>query len=790
MPRVSTALLLVCWVVSAIPAQEIALRADCGGWKPGPELRARAAALKGLDAKVLVAAVEKLEAEGGKALRIRVCRAGLRLADAKAAFACATRLNWNEVDLWETERVIALCLEGNAYTRPGTLVDFEELRSMIGGKELPRIFASFPAGPWNDKPSYYLANLHRQCTAEHIPALSAMLVRPEPEVRRDAWENLHLVAVRTDRHRDCALRAMLTWKDIPIRTGPERALGADEWPPALCEIVLRRWPRESGMVDPVVRRAVLTLRPLPEDEPAIRQFIEPALAAGAGPAPLSTRQFLLIRALRHFDSTEATALLRRLAATDRLDPGQICSTQLIATAALAARGDPQARAALASRAATDDEALALWFEAEPRAAAAWYERCLLGGSDAAAEKALARWEDLAIARHELILDWPDDLFAGLAGRAAASPRSGLALLGIGITIPGCARESLAAAATARLQPREISVALARENGYREVVERFAFLEVAAGEAARTWLRARIGDSDRCARDFALPVLLQLGDPALGSSLTDWIKRCSGEEGWPDVVAEHPTDIDVLLGQTRCSEARRYLLDRARRAVAEPESGEEAPDSAIIGLAVADGLPPHTAAWVAGGEQETDQRAPWGARCRKLIADGRADRALVLALENLDLIPFDLWRLDRPEVRAFLERMRREREHGLYHEATAALACMGDPAARGETFAALQAGRYRWLDELSGEPAYATLGYDLTRMVPFWIDQLESNCCRNCVAENVLEDLFPHGYGLYNDSYDKRWETRATIARRWWRQHRRAKFVHSRLVDQFIPVLPD
>jgi hypothetical protein len=72
-------------------------------------------------------------------------------------------------------------------------------------------------------------------------------------------------------------------------------------------------------------------------------------------------------------------------------------------------------------------------------------------------------------------------------------------------------------------------------------------------------------------------------------------------------------------------------------------------------------------------------------------------------------------------------------------------------------------------------------------VPFWIDELESNCCRHCVAANVLDDLFA-GHDLYMARADDHRATSADIMRRWWKRHENARWVWSRLLECFVPVL--
>jgi hypothetical protein len=65
--------------------------------------------------------------------------------------------------------------------------------------------------------------------------------------------------------------------------------------------------------------------------------------------------------------------------------------------------------------------------------------------------------------------------------------------------------------------------------------------------------------------------------------------------------------------------------------------------------------------------------------------------------------------------------------------------MGDPAARAEYEHALRTGRYRWGDETE------QIGFDDgLRALPFWIDLMETNCCRFC---SIRCYVFDHWFDL-------------------------------------------
>jgi hypothetical protein len=100
---------------------------------------------------------------------------------------------------------------------------------------------------------------------------------------------------------------------------------------------------------------------------------------------------------------------------------------------------------------------------------------------------------------------------------------------------------------------------------------------------------------------------------------------------------------------------------------------------------------------------------------------------------------EVGRIDDDRVRAYLHRLQERRELRLYPWATAELGAMGEPPARAEYEHALRIGRYRWGD---GNEQIAF--HDGVRALPFWIDLMETNCCR---MASIRCFLFDHWFGL-------------------------------------------
>ena len=128
--------------------------------------------------------------------------------------------------------------------------------------------------------------------------------------------------------------------------------------------------------------------------------------------------------------------------------------------------------------------------------------------------------------------------------------------------------------------------------------------------------------------------------------------------------------------------------------------------------------------------------------RKLLLAGDAVGAVLHAYEHSGagaVATHELGLLDDERARAVLRRLRTERHHGLYWQATAGLAIAGDEDARTEFLALLEDDRTWMFDNLpdrslslEGDPSLA----------PFWLSRLDTNCCLQFHAAVALETTFP------------------------------------------------
>jgi hypothetical protein len=208
----------------------------------------------------------------------------------------------------------------------------------------------------------------------------------------------------------------------------------------------------------------------------------------------------------------------------------------------------------------------------------------------------------------------------------------------------------------------------------------------------------------------------------------------------------------------------------------PVSGPEDPDD-LHAVAVRFGLPPEVALTEDLGRRIEEEA--WE-KFERTVRAGRPVDALVDLLRAHPGEP--VWHvglIDDPRIREHLREVRDRRELDLYHWATTELAMAGDPEAKKEHWAAITAGRYRWVDD--SDALDLTLGGDLGT-IPFFLDELESNCCRFASVGCVFEDLFgidPGGLAWHP-------RTNAVKALRAWWAANEGRLVRSRITGKYVP----
>mgnify|MGYP001352491714 CR=1 FL=1 len=719
-------------------------------WTPDPADLALAAEVGTPAGAARLAALEP-------AARVRVLRAGLRLPSGPAAAACARALPARACDLAE-HRVATRLLLDDFLARQATDPDASLwlLIEHFAAADVVPILERLHGLDGSRLDEARATVLHKVMRPEFIPAvaeLASSLSAPSEQLDELVW----LDAWQTDRERDAILR----WVLGDAGTSLPASTAAPGVPPLLRAYLERTGPESAASDDRYggwALRWLRDVRPTDADAPLL-------LAAAESSATVRW-------SLRQLRDARSRAWLERRIRTVPSDHA--------ARAALAVRGDTNARADLLDAAAFDADACALALEIDPAAACDALARVLLDPRRSVDDESVrdcldAVFDAQRAPRAIFGLTWTRDVFDGFDARLLAAHLDARRMLHVARVVPTCWTRRVAEAAASALGD-------APPRGFLEdesVDDVLPLLELGAPDALRAALRrwcANLGDAV-VPRADVLFLLLRLGDPASAEELVAAVR-----DGMLGAADEQ--DALILLARTDAPATRAYL--RSVAAGDAPAPPACSPWSAVCALAVLDGLPP-TVALV-----PDEQDAAGGAAVSNVSADELAAelRALVLAGRPLDAYARMLEaRADDAHecagdvrdarVTSYLRRLCERRELELVPFATAELAIQGDTAARAETWQAVRTGAYRWCDELDARQR--TLGWE-TATLPAWVDFAESSCCQLPTAERVLRDVL----GVSSHSHRGRDCTLSDLARRAIRD-RPGPYVRSRLTAEFEPV---
>ena len=744
-PALASALATILFAAGLAVAQEELLLEDRGGFDPTAE-QIEAATLLGNPARRTAALVgmEMLPSQE----RLGILRAGLRLRDAAAARACAALLDWQRIDRWECARCVDLLVDG--VLRPGDAADFEEFRSYIGSVEHSRFLRALPPLPWAEDPVYAIATMHRIARAEHIPLYIKLAKHPDPAVAATALADLGLLGRWNDDFREEVEAAFLAANGVSTTDLPPS--DGKGLPPALTA-GLRLWFLEHPAGDPAGDAWSWDLRWLWECEPGPRDaglLIEMADHGDAQWTTLAGAAYVLLGRL---SDPETEAFLRR-----RAEDGEV-----LAVWALARRGDLEMRERLVADARAGEEfALALLMEVDPRRARRLVEETVLGRDDDAAYRMLDDLAGFALPGaylEPLGFAWRRTSFDGFERMAMEARIPALRLACIGVVVPGCRTRSLGKEAALRLRPGGLLAEGEGPDLDMEIVG--AFLETAAplefADALRRTRRA--GGEDAW---MASAWLVRMGDREASAALV-----AGGEDiGWESFLP---------LARSGDPAAGRWLEERVRAAVEEGDLSTE--DEAAVGaLAVFHGLE-ETAAIAFGGYG--GEPVPTAA-CEAVLAGRPLDGLAAILAARPDEPHEDVGLVRDPRVLAYLHRLRVRRDLGHYWYATAQLAVAGDAEARAEFQGAMHDGRYRIMNE--ADNFERTLGFDLPATMPFWLEELRSQCCR--IVTSGGGDIIETFFGLEDGCFQSPYRTAYRRGKELW-DAAEGRFVRSRIADLWV-----
>lgn len=656
-------------------------------------------------------------------------------ADADVAYAAASRLSYQHLDLPASERWLAVVWPH--IFDPDTAHDWDDVRRQVSSTDVARLLADRDC--WRaDVRSFFLGDMHRCMRPEHLPLLAALAQSDDPFLRRGAFGNLCNVAGLSNQHREVVGKAML---DLQVRDldNPEapfvRTSNARHVPRAWQLPAAR--PGWSPLLRAMLERFFLELD---------KTMFWPYLLRWAEDETPAEEDRLLLAALLACGKPEAGWLALRTMA--RMAPDPFLQRQVEAppehapkALVLAARHDWPALRALA---AEDEEALAAALEYDFEATFLAWSAVAFGADAEAGLEAVER-----------LLDVTDTLAAPYRTqpRLPARLRQAIDLFGERLDFPRLHR--LVRDLPTVRSPRLVELywaAVTPQNLAQCVVSVF---EVSTEIDLHPRLREWGASADAAVRAPALELLLQLGDNHLEQAVLDH---------WRARHADDP----LLLARCRPAPLVRTFLHEALRKQEAERSGELAAEAIALlaASAMVDGLPFAVASrWrndllEARRDEGVRQRfAAW--RDHVLGGDGVAALLDYYGTQPLrELSTYQLGLVDDDRMRELLQKVR-STPGAWVQSAINELAVAGDRQAKEELDELRHRRVYGWFDDAHDLVQAGGRSLDL---VPWLLDEVETNCCRRNSAAVGLEFLY--GFEVH-DLPETALQTQPGRARAYW-----------------------
>ena len=681
-----------------------------------------------------------LAAEGGP--EPALLRRAIWSRDPAVAVPAAKALQYEMVGARDSERAMELLLpEGlrkGLADKNNPTVDFDNMRWILGSAEVPAFLAYFIHADLDVKTREYVCgNLHRLALPWHIPALY-WFERNHGKDSVEGMEELWFSEGYSDKH--ARLRVMM-------------ALGEDPGPD-LRDIV--RYVVDAEIAEPKWGFGPLVLWPLArmpfrDSDAAWMRKAVTALADADDAARPSSRHYApgaLMRAMGELRDDESLAFLRVRWREDEDEQAPL---------GLVLGGDPEALASLKDSATRKSDDL-LWLLGTDPARGAALLAAQLTSTDAEA-RALARLDEWSEEATILGIRFEVDSFLGVEAVVAASDLPASEILEIARTVPLCNTRRLLQMVLERWEAPGGFPTYDEEEGYNPidpcyVLPKVARMELAFPTRVRALMRKTLQSGDLYQRALAAVVLTRLGDAASRGAVLEYLRGAVSE-----YMRETDTGLSGLelpLRRLPGADTRAFLRSIATDASLERWDR----DWALAELACLQGLGGDDLDLLLHHDWEHGEGTP-------------IERISAAVLEN---------RMDvaRQEIRAELARQGSGTAQVDLLRRTQA----GDRHARAELWSMLRAGRY-------GTAHYQVDGIhrldnDLA-VLPHWLHELESNCCRvsDGMEVNAFEEWLgaPTFYGSDANGYGRSLSARALE----WLQLMGGHYAWSRLADRYVQV---
>ena len=656
-----------------------------------------------------------------RAEALAILRAGLRSSDPRVATSCAARLRMTDMDAWEAERAVELLL-------PTCFADdsefrFGDLYDYLGSSEVAATIGYFVISGMPIGAVVEVAGMcHRIVRPDLLPFLRDLKRTPDAWILTCDEGSFSLPRRYSDRHRE-----RVPWRGKGLSPVLRAALATrndlGDW--------RRAWLLDSTPADSDSDLLVGLLSRLASEDAEQVGFDRDAV----------------LLSLRWLSDTASERALR-----ERLEHDS-------ALAALAGRGDARASMRLEKKAAVDVEVLALLATVLPERARVMILNQLMGSDPDAPCFELGEVRPSTF--HGAKVSGPvwRDLTEPFLRSVPATQR----LLRAALRIPGMRNQTMARALFQRLETEGPACLLGehKEDGLAgyHTREGLAFLDGADRDRLLSCLRRWMSTGGPLEQRFAVQALIHMGDSASEPALLRWLAS-HPEEGDESVPFWHPA-------RGSCPALDAYLKRRS------------------FEFRAADFAFPWTdprgiTAWLltllSGGVAQ--RLVAWGIPVAAIAQEFRDESG-----EGYDMTPFEPPRDPPSEWITFLEGLR-EKPHLVSVPALLGqLAALGNSRARREFWSAIRAGRYRWIC-YENEPVALTLGWD-RQTLPYWLHELEGNCCRGGHIARMFEDLMGEEFGFKSHGVDG---TPARNVRRWIQLHG-GRFVPSSFSDVGTVLVP-
>ncbi len=677
--------------------------------------------------------------------------AGLWSNDPEVTRGALIFIDERQMDIADIERYQKFALPIFAST-PGLddLVNFRTFKHTASRDDTTKILKKTPH-PHSSYRFNFTGPLHRSFRPEHIPVLAELARTRDPFLREDAFKGLGGIAHYTDQHRDLIAKSILEWPGLV----PNNLKDANKLPGDFPAFKPRSYslPDKQTGLSPLLHATLHRL--FVDSAEKLNNGIAPWLLrwTADSKADATDRELLLSLLALSSEDAQRIALLglrhlnddnSRAAIEKALPTLQGHATEALAYATLAAHGIDKWRAALLERAAEDTDMCTAALAVIPELAVDSWAANALTGESARGLKAISLLKGTLHMAPYCPFRIADSTY-NLIEQAVLKRCDSLDAARLGAVfdqLPCCRSLALSRAFLRKVTPRALTKSQVR------------FLLVADEAGLRAKLASWLDDA--AGARHALDALLTIGSPEHGERILQHFKT----------KPESKRNLLTLARSGSSSAVRDYLaagLVGTEKAPI-PKQWMKHLTAYCRALGLPNGLCWTWTSALKNIPKDIVQRdySQW----REAVLAGKATDVLIATLRAMPLRSLDFSYLSQVKDPRVIELLREvcDLQGANYQWAITELAASGDKDARQVFQLCLDRSYYGWHEYLDGR--LLTLGQDRS-LIPYWIGEAESNCCRRVHAGQALESIF--GIDV-TETGDRSLLTARAWAESWWRRN--------------------